>query len=223
MAFRYGFFTFPRQSGAMRRLVVLVLFVLAAPAAAAQLSVEVRNAKGAPVPNAVISLYPDGRAVPVAAPRAPLRIEQHYNKFSPFVLVVPVGGEVAFPNLDSFRHHVYSFSPVRRFELKLFAKEQNRTVRFDKAGPVPLGCNIHDSMTAFVKVSDTALAVTTDAAGRATFPNVPPGAVVARIWHPYLRAPANQIEARWTVPRAGRSAQSVAVTLRAPPPVASSY
>ena len=222
MTFRYGFFIFRRQSSAMRRLAALALLMLAVPAGATQLTVEVRNAKGAPVPNAVVSLYPNGRAVAVAVPAVPLRIEQHYNKFNPFVLVVPVGGEVTFPNLDSFRHHVYSFSPVRRFELKLYAREQNRAVRFDKAGPVALGCNIHDSMTAFVKVSDTALAVTTDAAGRATFPSVPAGAVLARVWHPYLRAPANQIEARWSID-GGSQTQQVNVALRPPPPVAPAY
>ena len=144
-------------------------------------------------------------------------------KFNPFVLVIPVGGVVAFPNLDSFRHHVYSFSPAKRFELKLYAKEQNRTVRFDKAGAVPLGCNIHDGMTAFIKVSDTALAAQTDAQGRATFADAPAGAVSARVWHPYLRAPANQIELRWSLARNGARKQSVAVTLRPPPRVHSAY
>ena len=207
----------------MRRLLPIALAAVAAPAAATPLVVEVRTAAGAAVPNAVVSLYPAGRPVPVVAPRGPLRIAQRNTKFDPFVLLVPVGAEVAFPNLDAFRHHVYSFSPVRRFELKLYAKEQNRTVRFDKAGVVPLGCNIHDGMTAFVKVSDTALAATTDAGGRATFANVPAGAVVARVWHPYLRAPANQIEARWAVPKAGRAVEAVSIGLRPPPPASAAY
>ena len=206
----------------MRTLAPLLLLTLAVPAAAGELIVEVVTAKGAPVRDAVVSLYPGGRPAPLGPARPLYRIAQQNMQFSPFVLIVPVGGEVAFPNYDSFRHHVYSFSPAKRFELKLYAKEQNRSVRFDKAGVVPIGCNIHDAMTAFVKVSDTALAAKTDAAGRASFGNAPAGALVARIWHPHLRAPGNQIELRWSVPK-GAHRQRVNVALRPPPRIAPTY
>ena len=207
----------------MRALAALILLNFAAPALAGELVVEVRTANGAPVQNAVVSLYPAGKPAPLGPVRASFRIAQQNLKFDPFVIVVPVGGEVAFPNLDSFRHHVYSFSAAKRFELKLYAKEQNRAVRFDKAGVVALGCNIHDSMTAFVKVSDTSLALTTDAAGRASFTGAPAGPVIARIWHPYLRAPANQLELRWSVPRSGQQRHPVTVNLRPPPRAHGSY
>ncbi len=74
-----------------------------------------------------------------------------------------VGATVSFPNLDPFRHHVYSFSPAKRFELKLYAKDQTRSVTFDKAGIVAIGCNIHDSMSAFIFVTDTVWTARTDA------------------------------------------------------------
>ena len=207
----------------MRALTALILLNLAGPALAADLIVEVRAANGSPVRNAVVSLYPAGKPAPLGPPREAYRIAQQNMQFNPFVMVVPVGAQIAFPNLDSFRHHVYSFSPAKRFELKLYAKEQNRTVRFDKAGVVPLGCNIHDGMTAFVKVSDTSLAVATDASGRASFVGAPAGPVLARIWHPYLRAPANQIQLRWSLARAGQQKQPVTVNLRPPPRIHSSY
>ena len=206
----------------MRGLAPFILLGFAAPAAAGELVVEVVTANGAPVRDAVVSLYPGGRPAPFGPSRPTYRIAQRDMQFSPFVLIVPVGGEVAFPNYDSFRHHVYSFSPAKRFELKLYAREQNRSVRFDKAGVVPIGCNIHDAMTAFVKVSDTALAAKTDAAGKAGFASAPAGATIARIWHPHLRAPANQIELRWTVPK-GAHRQRVTVALRPPPRLAPTY
>jgi len=207
----------------MRALTALILLNFAAPALAADLIVEVRTPNGAPVRNAVVSLYPAGKPAPLGPVRGTYRIVQQNMKFDPFVMVVPVGAQIAFPNLDSFRHHVYSFSPAKRFELKLYAKEQSRAVRFDKAGVVPLGCNIHDAMSAFVKVSDTALAAATDANGRASFAGAPAGPVVARIWHPYLRAPANQLELRWSVARSGQQKQPVTVNLRPPPRIHSSY
>mgnify|MGYP006171070441 CR=1 FL=1 len=45
---------------------------------------------------------------------------------------------------------------MRRFELRLFAREQSRSVLFDRPGMVPIGCNIHDGMIAFIAVADTA-------------------------------------------------------------------
>ena len=204
-------------NGAMRVLALVMLLLVPVPAIAGGLAVEVRAAGGAPVANAVVSLYPGGRAAAIGGERRSYQIAQRDLQFSPFVLVVPVGSQVSFPNFDNVRHHVYSFSPVRRFELRLFARAQSRSILFDRAGIVPVGCNIHDGMIAFVAVADTAFAAKTDSAGRATFANVPAGEVVARVWHPYSRAPGGQTEFRRAVPRAGQVTQAVNLRLRPPP------
>ena len=62
---------------------------------------------------------------------------------------------MSFPNFDTVRHHVYSFSPAKTFELKLYAGVPNTPVVFDKPGIAVLGCNIHDNMAAWVVVADT--------------------------------------------------------------------
>lgn len=207
----------------MRALAFMLLALASSPAAAADLVVQVRLANGAAVPNAVVTLYPGGRpAATGTAPRT-FQIAQRDLQFSPFVLVVPVGSEVSFPNFDNVRHHVYSFSPARRFELRLYAREQARNVRFDRAGIVPLGCNIHDGMIAYISVVDTGFAAKTDAAGRASFAGVPAGPAIARVWHPYLRAPANQMQLRLAVAPTGRQTQNVAVALRPPPRAGRTY
>jgi hypothetical protein len=207
----------------MRALAFLALAVSAWPAAAAELVVELRTPSGQPVPDAVVSLYPGGRPAPFGPARGPYQIAQRNTQFQPFVLIVPVGGQIAFPNYDSFRHHVYSFSPAKRFELKLYAREQDRTVRFDQAGVVALGCNIHDQMTAFVMVSDTGLAAKSDAAGRIVFADVPPGPVTARLWHPWLREPGNRAELRWILPARGSQRHAMTVQLRPPPRPGAAY
>jgi hypothetical protein len=207
----------------MRALAFFALLATAGPATAAELVVELRTPSGQPVADAVVSLYPGGRPAPLGPMRGPYQIAQRNMQFAPFVLIVPVGGQVAFPNYDSFRHHVYSFSPAKRFELKLYAREQDRTVRFDKAGVVALGCNIHDQMTAFVKVADTGLAARSDAQGRIVFANVPAGPLVARLWHPYLRSPGNEAELRWTIPARGSQRQALTLKLRPPPRPGSGY
>lgn len=201
----------------MRTIISLILFLIASPVTAGTLTVEVRAVGGAPVANAVVMLYPGGRPAPIGGARRTYQIEQRNLQFSPFVLVVPVGSSVSFPNFDRVRHHVYSFSPVRRFQLGLFAGAQSRSISFDRPGFVPLGCNIHDRMIAFVAVADTAFAAKTNAAGRVTFADVPAGETLVRVWHPYLRAPGGQIEFRKAVPRAGQVAHRLDVRLRPPP------
>jgi len=203
-------------------LAILLALLAAAPAVAGDLVVQVRTASGAPVPDAVVTLYPGGRASPLG-PAGSYQIAQRNMQFSPFVLVVPVGADVSFPNFDNVRHHVYSFSPVRRFELRLYAREQARSVHFDRPGIVPLGCNIHDAMIAFIDVVDTGFAARTDASGQAHFTAIPGSQVLVRVWHPYLRAPANQLELRVAVPDHGTVSQAVPVNLRPPPRPGNAY
>jgi hypothetical protein len=127
---------------------------------------------------------------------------------------VPVGAEVSFPNLDPTKHHVYSFSAAKRFELKLFAKDQSRTVRFDKPGVVALGCNIHDGMSAFIYVTNNAWTARTNRQGVAMFADAPNAPGRLTVWHPYLRTPDG------TMQQALAPAQKMAsfsVRLRAPP------
>src|SRR6187397_2761600 len=167
----------------MRALLASLLLFAATPTLAGGLSVEVRSRSGGPVANAVVTLYPAGRPAPLSGDRSSFQIAQRDLQFSPFVLVVPVGADVSFPNFDDVRHHVYSFSPVRRFELRLYAREQTRNVHFDRPGIVPLGCNIHDNMIAFIDVVDTGFAARTDGSGQARFTAIPGSQVLVRVWH----------------------------------------
>ena len=198
-----------------RFLALLLLLILPTTALAGDLVVSVRTPQGKPVVDAVVT---------VAAPRGgpirfawPYRMAQHDMQFEPFVLIVPVGAEVAFPNLDKVRHHVYSFSPAKTFELKLYGRDETRTVKFDKPGVIALGCNIHDTMVAFILVVETPYAAKTDAAGRAVIHGVPAGPQAVKVWHPYLRAAGNALTQTVTVPRDGAASAAVAAEVRAPP------
>jgi len=188
----------------MRLFTALLLCLgLAAPAVASDLSVSLSTPGGAPIADAVVMVAPEA-GVHGARPLAgPFQMAQKDMEFQPFVLIVPVGADVAFPNLDRVRHHVYSFSPAKTFELKLYGRDETRVVHFDKPGVVPLGCNIHDSMVAFVLVVDTPYAGMTDASGQAVIHGVPPGAQAVRVWHPYLRAPGNAVSVAAAVPQDG--------------------
>jgi hypothetical protein len=166
---------------------------LAASTQAADLTVSVHGADGKPVPDAVVTVYPNGQ--PTKGPIKfdwPYRVAQQNIQFNPFVLIVPAGAEVSFPNLDKVRHHVYSFSGGNKFELKLYGREESRSVRLPAVGVAAIGCNIHDQMVGFIKVVDTAYAAKSDANGVAVIHDIPDGPVVAKVWHPYLRAPKNE-------------------------------
>ena len=146
---------------------------LAAPLCAAPLSVRVVDASGRGVRDAVVTFYPSGGAARPARPGGRFVVSQKNIQFHPFLTIVPVGADVSFPNFDPTKHHVYSFSPAKRFELKLFARDQSRTVHFDKPGVVALGCNIHDQMSAFIVVTDSAWTARTNAQGVAAFADAP--------------------------------------------------
>jgi plastocyanin len=196
----------------LRRAFFVSLFLLSAgQASAAPLSVRVVDAKGQPVRDAVVTFRAAGGTSRPAA-SGNYSVSQKDMQFHPFVLVVPVGAKVSFPNLDPTRHHVYSFSPAKKFELKLFARDQSRSVTFDKPGVVALGCNIHDAMTAFIYVSDAQYTAKTGANGVAQFANAPAGKIA--VWHPYLRAKGNVVERQVA---ANDRSESFTVALRAPP------
>jgi plastocyanin len=187
---------------------------LAAPLAAAPLAVRVVDAFGRPVRDAVVTLYPAGNAA--RGPRASGRyvVSQKNIQFHPFLTIVPVGADVSFPNFDPTKHHVYSFSPAKRFELKLFARDQSRTVHFDKAGVVALGCNIHDAMSAFIVVTDSAWTARTNAQGMAVFGDAPSSPGRLTVWNPYLRSPGGVLSQSVSP---GQRSASFNVRLRPPP------
>jgi plastocyanin len=168
-------------------LAASALLASAAPAFAGDLVVTVTTKDGKPLPDAVVTLpAPAGATVPKFPWK--LEIAQKDKQFSPFVLIAPVGAEVALPNLDKFRHHVYSFSRGNKFELELYGRDQKRSVAFKTAGVAALGCNIHDNMIAFVFVSDTLWAAKTNAKGVAELKGAPDGATQLTVWHPHAKS-----------------------------------
>lgn len=202
----------------MRHAAILLMVALWSGCAwAGDFTVTVRGADGKPVPDAVVMVYPNGQPTkgPIKFPW-PYKVTQQNVQFSPFMLVVPVGADVGFPNLDKVRHHVYSFSPGNKFEIKLYGREENRTAKMSTVGAVAIGCNIHDQMVGFIRVVDTAFAGKTDASGVVTIQDVPAGAVVARVWHPYLRALKNEKTLSTTSVSAAAARETVSVELRAP-------
>jgi plastocyanin len=166
-----------------RGSLLLITLVFAGDLLAGSLEVIVKDDKGGPASDAVA--YGVGAAS--AAPKKHAVVDQRDKQFIPYVTAVQVGTAVSFPNSDNIRHHVYSFSPAKKFELPLYSGVPAQPVVFDKVGFVTLGCNIHDWMIAYVAVLPTPYFQVTRQDGRAVLKDLPAGQYTVQVWHPALK------------------------------------
>jgi plastocyanin len=176
-----------------RILSLLVAWLgICAASPSAELAVRVTNDSDSPLADAVIFM-PD-RAKGAATARGRGAIVQRDRIFQPFVTVVRRGTAINFPNDDPFMHHVYSFSPAKHFEIKLYKGTPASPVVFDRSGVVVLGCNVHDWMIAYVLVVDTPVFEKTGKDGVARFGNLPAGPHQLMVWVPGMREPASLLQ-----------------------------
>ncbi|MGQ3090732.1 MAG: methylamine utilization protein [Methylophilus sp.] len=175
---------------AIVRTVWLVLAAtIVSVAHADTVTVSVTDAAGNAVTDAVVAFY-DGKT-PASNPNATGKIVQKNKMFNPKITVVQTGTNISFPNEDSFRHHVYSFSPAKKFELKLYSGVPTNPLPFEQAGVVTLGCNIHDSMLGYIYIVDTPFFAKTDDKGRAML-KLSEGQYTYQVWSPGVNKPATE-------------------------------
>lgn len=110
-------------------------------------------------------------------------VDQVDKQFLPQVQLIQAGTHVSFPNSDAIRHHVYSFSAAKRFEIRLYSGMPAEPVLFDKPGLVVLGCNIHDAMIGYIVVADDHFVAKTNNQGKLVLPSAPNQ---IQVWHPLL-------------------------------------
>lgn len=151
---------------------------------ASSLTVMLSSKEGKPLANAVVYLESSSSASAYNGKEVAI-MDQVNRQFSPYILPVQKGQSVAFPNSDSIKHHVYSFSPAKVFELQLYKGITANSVVFDKSGIVELGCNVHDWMLGYIFVADNPYFAQTDSKGNATL-NAPNGEYKLKVWHPRL-------------------------------------
>jgi plastocyanin len=169
----------------VRVCTLLYCLLQAADALAATIVVAVQTSDGRPLAGAVLTIHSltgnDLPGVPVNAV-----MDQVNRAFVPDLLVIPAGSTVEFPNSDSVSHQIYSFSAARKFQLPLYRGKPYPPVHFDQVGLVTLGCNIHDSMLAYVLVTDAPYFGRTDATGSWSV-DVPRGTYRVTVWHPRMQ------------------------------------
>ncbi len=169
------------------KFTVFVVFILSFIGGAARghaFEVYVSDKLGKPTKDVVIALFPQDEKTRTTLPDkiASYEIMQKNYEFSPRFLVVQKGSILSFPNRDRSQHHLYSFSETKSFELPLY-RGDSPDVLMDKEGVVPIGCNIHDWMKAYLVIVDTPLYMLSGEDGRVDFGKIPKGLYTMKFWH----------------------------------------
>lgn len=194
------------------RLLLTYFLCVALPGYAAQFELTVVDSQGKPIKDAVAALVPAQKINYAAQPTAIM--DQRQKMFVPSVLAIRVNTQVRFPNGDDIRHHVYSFSPAKKFELRLYHGLTAEPVLFDKPGMVVLGCNIHDSMVAYIFVVETDYFAISNEQGALAI-SAPAGEYQLQIFHPQLSG--NYPEASLTLVETAAQKKTVTLNNLSPP------
>lgn len=116
-----------------------------------------------------------------------ITIDQARLMFQPHVAVVPLGSTVNFVNRDKVDHNIFwpSVGGNRKLSHNLgtWPTGEARSYKFDSVGVVPLLCNVHAEMSAYILVVPTPFYAMTDDSGAYSLANLPDGLYRVSAWH----------------------------------------
>jgi plastocyanin len=133
-----------------------------------------------------VVIYLEGPSSDSAVPGKPVTVSmpQMNRRFTPDLVVVPVGSTVSFPNMDPIFHNIFSLSKPKEFDLGSYNKGESRSVVFTKPGLVYVYCHLHPNMEATIMVTPNRWYARTDpTTGQFRIPDVPPGRYTVVAWH----------------------------------------
>lgn len=138
-------------------LVTVAWLAMSVAAANVPPTLLFQDAQGAPLAGVILfqTQAPEGKHSGESDAPTVHVMDQVQRQFVPDLLLVAAGDRVSFPNSDSIRHHVYSFSSTRTFDFELYGNAEAPSIDFPQAGFVVVGCNIHDNMIGHIVVSAT--------------------------------------------------------------------
>jgi plastocyanin len=114
-------------------------------------------------------------------------IDQKGLVFQPHVTAVQVGTTVDFLNSDSVAHNVFwtSIGGNRKLNHNMgtWPKGERKSFKFDTPGAVPILCNVHPEMSAYLVVAPTPYFAISDQTGTYKIENVPDGSHTVTAWH----------------------------------------
>jgi plastocyanin len=188
----------------MKVVYAVIGFGIALEVTAGNLSISVKNDQGEAVEGAIVQVWSSGGSTASAqGNKKDVMIDQKGKEFIPHISAVSVGTKVHFPNSDNIRHHVYSFSSIKSFEIPLYKGTPSKPIMFDKPGVVVLGCNIHDWMSAYVFVTEAPFFSITGDDGKAQLIGIPFGSYKVDVWHPQLKGQPQPLNHQFTLHQDG--------------------
>jgi plastocyanin len=167
-----------------RNILILIAVVMGfnLAASAGTISGQVSGVAGQSV------VYVDaiaGKTFP--APNQHPVIDQKGLVFQPHLTAVQVGTTVDFLNSDSVAHNVFWTSIGGNKKLShnmgTWPKGERKSFKFDTPGAVPILCNVHPEMSAYLLVVPTPYFAISDQTGTYKIENVPDGSYAVTAWH----------------------------------------
>jgi len=163
-------------------MMIWTVAALSMAASAGEIEGKVSGMKGKSV------IYVDtiaGKTFP--APKEHPVMDQKGLLFDPHIMVVQQGTAVDFLNSDNVQHNVFwqSVGTDKKagHNLGTWPKGEKRSFTFDKAGVVPLLCNVHPEMAGYLIVSPTPYFAESDESGNYKIKDVPDGSYTVVVWH----------------------------------------
>jgi plastocyanin len=163
-------------------ILIAVVMVFSLAASAGTISGQVSGVAGQSV------VYVDtisGKTFP--APTQHPVIDQKGLVFQPHITAVQVGTTVDFLNSDSVAHNVFWTSiggnKKLNHNLGTWPKGERKSFKFDTPGAVPVLCNVHPEMSAYLLVVPTPYFAVSDQTGNYKIENVPDGSYTVVAWH----------------------------------------
>ena len=128
-------------------------------------------------------------------PQTPVVLDQQQCRYAPRVLGVQAGQQLTIRNGDPLLHNVHGEGAVNQpFDVgtPVQGMEVKRTFATREV-MVPIKCNVHSWMNAFIGVVEHPYFAVTDQNGRFSLPPLPAGTYTLEIWHERLGTQTQQV------------------------------
>jgi len=121
-------------------------------------------------------------------------LNQKVCAYKPHVLVVPINKPVKILNSDGILHNIHTYgkkNPPKNIAQPKFKKELTET--FAQPETIPVKCDVHGWMSAWIVAVNHPYCAVTDASGKFTIADVPAGAYTVEFWQEKLGTQTKQV------------------------------
>jgi plastocyanin len=128
-------------------------------------------------------------------PAQPVVLDQQSCRYVPRVLGIQVGQQLTIRNSDPLLHNVRAEAQINQpFDVgtPIQKMEVKRTFSTREV-MVPVKCNVHGWMNAYIGVLEHPFFAVTDDTGRFSIPQLPPGTYTIEVWHERLGTQLQQV------------------------------